>query len=156
MQQGQVFKRNGSWYVRFYRDEIQDGAPVRRRVCEKLARYGDDYRSKKDVLPLVADLLSPVNDGSQQPGSSLTIAEFIEHRYLPAREKKLRPSTMEDYRDIFKLHVKARLGEVRLREFHTRTGQHFFDKLADDLPELSHQRLLRIKAFLSGLFTYAR
>ena len=76
MQQGQVFKRNGSWYVRFYRDGIQDGAPVRRRVCEKLARYSDDYRSKKDVAPLVADILSPVNDGSQQPESSLTIADF--------------------------------------------------------------------------------
>ena len=28
VQRGPVVKRNGSWYVRFYRNEIQDGAPV--------------------------------------------------------------------------------------------------------------------------------
>ena len=149
MQQGQVFKRNGSWYVRFYRDEIQDGAPVRRRVCEKLARYSDDYRSKKDVLPLVADLLSPINSGDSQPEGSLTLTDFVEQRYLPNRAKKLRPSTMRSYRDLFRSLVRDRLGDIRLRDFHTKDGQHYFDKVADEMPHLSHQSLLRVKALLS-------
>src|SRR5271156_2663525 len=156
MQQGQVFKRNGSWYVRFYRDEIQDGAPVRRRVCEKLARYSDDYRSKKDVLPLVADLLSPVNSGDSQPEGSLTLTDFVEQRYLPSRAKKLRPSTMRSYRDLFRSLVRDRLGDIRLRDFHTKDGQHYFDKLADDMPHLSHQSLLRVKALLSSVFNFAK
>ncbi len=156
MQQGQVFKRNGSWYVRFYRDEIQDGAPVRRRVCEKLARYGDDYRSKKDVLPLVADLLSPVNSGDSQPEGSLTLTEFVEQRYLPSRAKKLRPSTMRSYRDLFRSLVRDRLGNIRLRDFHTKDGQHYFDKVAEDMPHLSHQSLLRVKALLSSVFNFAK
>lgn len=156
MQQGQVFKRNGSWYVRFYRDEIQDGAPVRRRVCEKLARYGDDYRSKKDVLPLVADLLSPVNSGDSQPEGSLTLTEFVEQRYLPSRAKKLRPSTMRSYRDLFRSLVRDRLGNIRLRDFHTKDGQHYFDKVADEMPHLSHQSLLRVKALLSSVFNFAK
>ena len=156
MQQGQVFKRNGSWYVRFYRDEIQDGAPVRRRVCEKLARYGDDYRSKKDVVPLVADLLSPVNSGDSQPEGSLTLTEFVEQRYLPSRAKKLRPSTMRSYRDLFRSLVRDRLGNIRLRDFHTKDGQHYFDKVAEDMPHLSHQSLLRVKALLSSVFNFAK
>jgi integrase len=156
VQQGQVFKRNGSWYVRFYRDEIQDGAPVRRRVCEKLARYGDDYRSKKDVLPLVADLLSPVNSGDSQPEGSLTLTEFVEQRYLPSRAKKLRPSTMRSYRDLFRSLVRDRLGNIRLRDFHTKDGQHYFDKVAEDMPHLSHQSLLRVKALLSSVFNFAK
>ncbi len=156
MQQGQVFKRNGSWYVRFYRDEIQDGAPVRRRVCEKLARYGDDYRSKKDVLPLVADLLSPVNSGDSQPEGSLTLTEFVEQRYLPSRAKKLRPSTMRSYRDLFRSLVRDRLGNIRLRDFHTKDGQYYFDKVAEDMPHLSHQSLLRVKALLSSVFNFAK
>ena len=129
---------------------------MRRRVCEKLARYSDDYRSKKDVLPLVADLLSPVNSGDSQPEGSLTLTEFVEQRYLPSRAKKLRPSTMRSYRDLFRSLVRERLGTIRLRDFHTKDGQHYFDKVAEDMPHLSHQSLLRVKALLSSVFNFAK
>jgi integrase len=156
VQQGQIFRRNGSWYVRYYQDEIEDGAPVRKRVCKKLARYSDDYRSKKDLAPLLAEILSPVNSGDAQPEGSLTLTEFVEQRYLPSRAKKLRPSTMRSYRDLFRSLVRDRLGAIRLRDFHTKNGQHYFDKVADDMPHLSHQSLLRVKALLSSVFTYAK
>ena len=126
MQQGQIFRRNGSWYVRYYQDEIEDGAPVRKRVCKKLARYSDDYRSKKDLAPLLAEILSPVNSGDAQPEGSLTLTEFVEQRYLPSRAKKLRPSTMRSYRDIFRKHVETASAHIRLRDFHTKDGQHLF------------------------------
>lgn len=129
---------------------------MRRRICSRLARYSDEYRSKKDVLPLVDDLLFPVNSGAAQPESSLTLAEFIEQRFLPARTKKLRPSTIRSYTVTFKCHIKDTVGDIRLRNFHTRDGQHLFDKIAEDSPELSHQSLLRAKALLSAVFTYAR
>ena len=156
MQRGQVFRRNGSWYVRYYQDEFQAGQPVRRRLCQKLARCSDDYRSKKDVLPLVDDILFPVNSGDAQPESSLTLAEFVENRYFPAREKKLRPSTLKGYRDHFKNHVKTSVGAIRMRDFHTKDAQHLFDAMAQETPALSHQTLLRVKALLSAVFTYAR
>jgi integrase len=156
MQRGQVFRRNGSWYVRYYQNEIEDGAPVRRRVCARLARYCDDYRSKKDVLPLVDELLFPVNSGAAQPESSLTLAEFFEKRYRPAREKKLRPSTLNSHRDVFTRHIKDSIGGIRMRDFHTKDAQHFFDALTEDKPDLSHSSLLRMKAILSAVFTFAR
>ena len=156
MQRGQVFRQNGSWYLRYYEDEIKDGKPVRRRVCQRLARYSDEYRSKKDVLPLVDPILSPVNSGLVQPGSSLTIAEFVEKRYFPGREKKLRPSTLNGYREMFKNHIETNVGTIRMRDFHTRDAQHLFDALAERTPGLSHQTLMHVKAFLSSVFTYAR
>jgi integrase len=156
MQRGQVFKRNGSWYLRYYRDELKDGRPVRRRVCERLARYSDSYRSKKDVADLIEPVLAPVNSGSDQPESSLTIAEFVEKRYLPSRTKTLRPSTVKTYTDTYENHIKNSVGAIRLRDFHTKDGQHLFDKIAWDSPELSHQTLLRTKALLSAVFTFAR
>src|ERR1700677_3105343 len=156
MQRGQLFRRNGSWYIRYYQDEIKDGALVRRRICERLARISNDYKSKKDVLPLVDEILFPVNTGAAQPESSLTLAEFVEKRYLPAREKKLRPSTLKSYRDIFKNHIEKSVGAIRMRDFHTKNAQHLFDALAEKTPALSHQSLLRVKAFLSAVFTYAR
>ena len=156
MQRGQVFRQNGSWYLRYYEDEIKDGKPVRRRVCQRLARYSDEYRSKKDVLPLVDPILSPVNSGLVQPGSSLTIAEFVVKRYFPGREKKLRPSTLNGYREMFKNHIETNVGTIRMRDFHTRDAQHLFDALAERAPGLSHQTLMHVKAFLSAVFTYAR
>jgi integrase len=156
MQRGQAFRRNGSWYVRYYQNELKDGAPVRRRVCERLARYGDEYRSKKDVLPLVDDLLFPVNSGAAQPESSLTLSEFFDKRYAPAREKKPRPSTLNSHRDVFARHIKDSIGAIRMRYFHTKDAQHFFDTLIEDKPDLSHSSLLRMKAVLSAVFTFAR
>lgn len=156
MQQGQIFRRNGSWYVRYYQDEIEDGAPVRKRVCKKLARYSDDYRSKKDLAPLIAEILSPVNSGDAQPEGSLTLTEFVEQRYLPSRAKKLRPSTMLGYHDMFRKYVKSRVGHLRLRDFHTKDGRHLFDRIADEMPNLSHTTLMHVKGMMSGIFTYAR
>ena len=126
-----------------------------RRVCKRLARYCDDYRSKKDVLPLVDEILFPINSGAAQPESSLTLAEFVERRYLPAREKKLRPSTLKGYRDIFKNHIEKSVSGIRMRDFPTKDAQHLFDAMAEKTPGLSHQSLLRVKAFLSAVFTYA-
>jgi integrase len=156
VQQGQIFRRNGSWYVRYYQDEIEDGAPVRKRVCKKLARYSDDYRSKKDLAPLLAEILSPVNSGDAQPEGSLTLTEFVEQRYLPSRAKKLRPSTMLGYRDMFRKYVKPRAGNIRLRDFHTKDGRHLFDRISEEVPNLSHTTLMHVKALMSGIFTYAR
>ena len=43
-----------------------------------------------------------------------------------------------------------------MRDFHTKDAQHLFDAMAEKTPGLSHQSLLRVKAFLSAIFTYAR
>jgi integrase len=91
-----------------------------------------------------------------QPGSSLTIAEFVEKRYFPDREKKLRPSTLHGYREMFKNHIETNVGTIRMRDFHTRDAQHLFDALAEKTPGLPHQTLMHVKAFLSADFTYAR
>ena len=101
-------------------------------------------------------ILSPVNSGDSQPEGSLTLTEFVEQRYLPSRAKKLRPSTMRSYRDLFRSLVRDRLGNIRLRDFHTKDGQHYFDKVAEDMPHLSHQSLLRVKALLSSVFNFAK
>jgi integrase len=152
MQRGQIFRTGGSWYVRFYEDQMKDGKSVRRRVCQKLARYSDAYRSKKDVYPLAEPYLAPVNSGQLQPESSLTLSEFIERHFLPHVERKRRPATVKFYKTTYKVHVKEPLGSIRIRDFTTKHAQNFLDAI----PRQSHQSLLRIKALLSGVFTYAR
>jgi len=156
MQRGQVFLKHGAWFVRFYRDEIENGQPVRRRVYERLARYCDEYRSKRDVLPLVDKVLAPVNSGEAQPESSLTLSDFVTTRFFPSREKKLHASTISGYREMFSNHLQHRIGHIKLRDFRTVDAQHFLDELAERTPPLSHETLKHVKSFLSGVFTFAR
>jgi integrase len=152
MQRGQIFRRGGSWYLRFYQTEIKEGKTVPRRVCTRLARYSDDFRSKRDVWPLAEEILSPQNTGQLQPESALTFSEFVEKQFLPHIEKKKKPSTLKFYRDVYKNHLRDRVGGVRLRDFTTRHAQ----DLIDAIPGLSHQSLLRVKTGLSAVFTFAR
>ena len=152
MQRGQIFRRGGSWYLRFYQNEIKEGKTFPRRVCRRLARYSDAYRSKRDVWPLAEEILSPQNTGQVQPESALTFSEFVEKQFLPHIEKKKKPSTLKFYRDVYKNHLRDRVGRVRLRDFTTRHAQ----DLIDAIPGLSHQSLLRVKTGLSAVFTFAR
>jgi integrase len=82
----------------------------------------------------------------------MTVADFIEGHYLPHVEATLRRSTLKDYKDVFRCHVKDRLGELRMRDFRTVHGQ----RLLQSIDSVGHTSLLRIKSFLSGVFTYAK
>jgi integrase len=63
---------------------------------------------------------------------------------------------MLGYRNMFATYVKPRAGHIRLRDFHTKDGQHLFDDLTQEMPHLSHTTLMRLKALMSGIFTFAR
>jgi integrase len=150
VQSGNVYKRNGSWHLRFYRLEA-DGK--RARVSIRLAEVGDAYRTKRDVAPLVAVHLTPANAGGSAH-LALTLNEYVELHYFPAVKDNLKPSTVNGYRDIFKTHIKpGSLGRVRLRDFKTGLAQQFLDSLQK---KYSHQTLLGIRAYLSAVFAHAR
>jgi integrase len=151
VQQGQLFKRSGAWYLRFYRDEIVNGKAVRRRVCKWLAPKNNDYRSKKDLQDLIRRELAPVNTGAL-PEGGLTFADFYEHHFLPhVQPPRRKASTFKFYRDIFRYHLRARVGSIRLRDFTTAHAQGVLDSI-----DLTHKSLLRIKTAMSAAFTVAR
>jgi integrase len=152
VQRGYVYKHRGAWCLQYYDSTIVDGVAKRVRVATKLAPIGDDYPTKRSVLLLADKILAPLNAHQTQPESSLTVVFFIENYYLPHVEKTLRPSTLKDYKtDIFEKHLRARLGDIRLRDFRTVHGQ----RILQDIPEIGHTTRLRIKSFLSGAFKHA-
>jgi hypothetical protein len=92
-----------------------------------------------------------------QPESSVSVVDFIEDTYLPFVKNALRPSTYKDYRnDCFLRHVKARLGDIRIRDFRTVNGQRIIASISKDNPEIGHKTLLRIKSFMSGALKHAK
>jgi hypothetical protein len=119
MQRGRITTEHGAWFLRFYEKGIIGGRVSRRRVCIRLAPHNEEFPDKRSVELLAEKILAPHNARQVQPESSQMVAEFIELRYLPFVKSKLRPSTYKDYQDVFRVHVKDRLGDVRLRDFRT-------------------------------------
>lgn len=155
MQNGNIFRKGDSWFLRYYRDEVKDGKIVRRRVCQRLAPFCDEYRTVKSVRLLAAETLNPLNTGKLRAESTQTVRDFIEEKYLPYVREHKRPSTQKGYLDIFEDHVRDRLFGIRMREFRTIDGERLLSAIASD-NKLSHRSLIHIKSFVSGVFTYAR
>lgn len=153
MQRGYIYRHRHSWLLRYYEFELDGtGQPVRKQRCVKLAPANDDYPTRRSVALLADRYLQPINAKVVTPESATPVAVFIESFYLPHCKRELRPSTHKAYQDIFKVHLKERLGNTRLRDFRTVHAQ----RLLRQIPNVGHRSLLHIKSFLSGAFKFAK
>jgi integrase len=159
-QVGAIVRKGSNWILRYYSDELREGVLTRVRKSEVLAPYSQAYRNKSDVKDIAAKRLSEAVSHGTLDGS-LSLREFVETRYFPHIEKRvqmsgelhLEPSTVKGYRDIWKFHGNKPLADVQLRDIRTAHTQQFLMGLDQSL---SHRTHLRIKAFLSGVFSYAK
>jgi hypothetical protein len=163
-QQGEVFERSGSWYLRYYRDDFANGQTVRKRVTKKLVRRSNEFRSQRDVLTGCArrinEILAPINERRDQPEAAMTLATFTEERFLKHIEDKIaqgykKPSTLRFYTVVYNTHLKESVGKITLRDFTTLDAQNLFDEI-DTTKNLSHKSLQRIQTGLSAIFTLAK
>lgn len=154
MQDGQIFHRHGSWFVRYWDTVIKDGVSVRARICRRIGPYDDQHRSKKSVEQRAKEILDPINAKRVQPESTLSVETYIESYYLPHVKEHRRPSTYKGYRDICKNHLKGRLA-ASLRDFRCVDGDRLLASISRE-SSLSHTSLKHLKSFLSGAFSFAK
>jgi integrase len=157
-QKGNIFRRGRSWFFRYCDDVVQaDGSIKRKVICKKLpAACADQYRTKASVRMFADEILAPVNSGKTNAQSTMRIVDFVEQIYLPQyADVELRPSTRKGYRDMWRVHIKHRLGEMTLRDFRTVDGHEMLRNIVRDL-ELGRNSLKHIKSFLSGVFKQAK
>jgi len=160
-QRGYIFRKGKFWFLRYSDSVLRDGRSVRAQLCKKLAPGCDTYRSEKSVRPLADEILLPINANSQDVRGTMKVSDFIEGVFLPRVQREKRASTYKNYRDIFRIHVKPRLGEITLRQFRCCNGETLLRDVArqaktKDGRPLGHNTLERIKSFLSGAFKNAR
>lgn len=153
-QSGYVYKKGGSWFVRFYDTVLEGGKPVRKQIARRIASVSD-YRSKKSILPLVTELLLPINTGSQPVESTIPLQEFVGFVYLPFARVQHRPSTVASYEAMWKEHLAPRCGSVRVRDFRTVDGEHLLANIARQTA-LSRNSLKHLKSMLSAVFKHAK
>jgi integrase len=148
-QRGCIYKsRNGErWLARwreFGKMQFRDLAPV-----------NDSYRTKRDVQPLLDEILQPVNAGRVTRESTSSVAEYGENFWLPWIRENCKPSTVAGYRFVWESYLAPRLGKISLRDFRTFDAANI---LADIHREKASGRntLKHAKGILSGIFTHAR
>lgn len=74
--------------------------------------------------------------------------------YLPFVESHKRISTFHGYRNMWKRYLEPR-GGIMLREFRTVDGERILESIAKE-HNLTSTTLAHIKAFVSGIFRYAK
>lgn len=151
MQGGHIIKRGPSWFLKYREPVIEDGQRAWRHRCVRLAPIDRKYRTAKSVELLARQHLDRVN--SSRPEASQRVSDYIEKVYLP--NAKLRPSTKSNYGYTYTKRIQKRLGDIRISEFRTLTGENLLRDLAEET-NLSHASLLKTKTFLSAVFKDAR
>jgi integrase len=154
MQRGYIYRHRNSWLLRYYEWELDaaTGQPKRTQRCVRLAPYNADYPNKRAVELLADKHLAPINSKIVTPEGAMAVSTFIDKFYLPHCERELRPATVKSYKDIFRIHLKDKLADIRLRDFRTVHAQ----RLMRQITGVGHRTLLHIKSFLSGVFKYAK
>jgi hypothetical protein len=150
-----------------YRDHANGGGRKDRKLGlvadNPDLRESDTQKAAIRFADKIAKCRTEINQGSTNNAGGLTVSDFIQQSYFPRLEWRMKvpagnelhiePSTVNSYRDIFKVHVQnSAAAKIRLLDFQSRDGQRFQDSISQDL---SHQTHLRIKNFMRGMFTWA-
>jgi len=154
-QEGYIWRKGCNWYGRWREDVIENGSVVRKQRCAKLAEVCDRFRCEADVRPLLEAKLRPINEGKTRPEGTLSVSQFVQDFYLPFVEENCKPSTSAGYKKLFDTYLEARLGKFVVRDFRTVDAANI---LADVYRQhgMGRTTLKHIKAFLSGVFTFAK
>ncbi len=154
-QEGHLYSKGSLWLLRYYDSEFAADGSVRRvQKTKKLAKVGLECPNKTAARDLAREFLESINLARNTPESAMTLIRFTEDRYLPFVEQHKRISTFRGYRNMWRRYLKPRC-DIMLREFRTVDGERVVESIAKE-HNLTSTTLAHIKAFLSGIFRYAR
>jgi integrase len=154
-QRGYLYRKGSIWLLRYYDSEFSaDGSTRRVQKTKKLAKVGLACPNKTAARDLAREFLESINLARNTPESAMTLTRFAEDRYLPFVELHKRVSTFRGYRNMWKRYLKPR-SEIMLREFRTVDGERMLESIAAE-HKLTSTTLAHIKAFLSGIFRFAK
>jgi integrase len=154
-QKGYLYRKGSLWLLRYYDSEFSaEGMVERVQKTKRLAKVGPECPNKTAARDLAREFLDSINLARKTPEAAMTLACFVETRYLPFVEMHKRISTFHGYRNMWRRYLKPR-GEIMLREFRTVNGERILESISTE-HKLTSTTLAHIKAFLSGIFRYAK
>lgn len=104
---GTIRKRGESWTYQFMVPDIRK--PGGRRTVSK-----GGFRLRREAEAALAEALAGFDDNAHVEPTKMTLAQYIEGQWLPSL--RLKPATVQGYRDQMSYYVLPHLGHVRLRD----------------------------------------
>jgi integrase len=149
---GHVRQRGKTWCVVY--DEGHDENGRRRQ------RWRGGYATKREAEEALTKILGTLANGEYVPPERITLAEFVNERWLPVITGDRRPSTVSIYTSNMKLHVLPKLGGVKLQKLDaSMLNRLYVDLLAarpDGSPGLGKRSVRLVAATLSSALEDAR
>ena len=146
-QNGSLVKDHGAWYLRYYEGK------KRKKIW--LGRI-EDFPTLRLIRPRAEEERARLRLAVDADRLGMTLANYIEHHYLPEVEPRLRPSTYAGYKGLFERYLKERAG-VRLWVIRPHHIQQLLNEIAADRKRpLRRTTYSHLKAFLSVIFNHAR
>jgi integrase len=102
---GHVRKRGSTWAVVV--DVGRDPDTGKRRQ-----RWHGGYKRRRDAEKALSELLSRLDGGVYVTPSKVTMADYLDGRWLPAMRTQVRPSTWASYAGHVRTYLVPRLGHV--------------------------------------------
>jgi integrase len=150
-QKGTVYRKGGTWYLRYSDFRVTDGQLKRQRLAKQIGAVAD--MSKAQARTEAKRLLETINSPSLQPETAVRFTDFVESVYLPRIEQHTRPSTLRGYKALWK-QLKPFCANLWTRDVRTRHVQAILDTMAQT-ERFNINSLQHIKSFLSGIFRLA-
>lgn len=149
---GRVERRGKGWSY------VVDVAPI--GAPRKQKKVGG-FRTKAQAQAAMADVLSSLARGTfVTVDRKTTLSVFVETLFLPAWELKVRPSTLDSYGRLLRIHVLPRLGDIPIASVSTDMIDQLYTAMlrGETSPlgrPLSHRTVLTTHQVLSLVFAHA-
>ena len=154
-QQGFVFRKGNSWFLK-YRDKfLIDGVIKRKQKCVFLAKYDSDrFRCEGDVADLVAEKMAGIRAADKCPRSSESFISYVEGTWLPYIERKMKPSTAAGYKTYFSRYIKPRVENRAVRDFTISIVAKLLKDVANT-HTMNTATVGKVRSILSSIFSFA-
>jgi len=153
-QQGFVFRKGSSWFIRYRHDIEVDGVMVRKQKCEKLADHCDAYRCEGDLKELAKEKMDKVYQERKCPQSGRMFTTYVEETYLPHALRTAKPSTYAGRKSYWLRYIKPHVKQLALRDFSTAIVYHLLDEVARTR-KLNYSTVAKIHSILYAMFKLA-
>jgi len=154
MQKGFIFRKGKSWFLKYREKATENGQMVTKQRCAWLAAYGDRYRTKRDLAPLVREKLDHVQEAAKCPHSSDSFVDYVEEVYLPYVLRTKKASTYSGYKTYFERYIRPRTGKYALRDFTVAVVSSLLESVARE-HEMNRETLGKVRSIVSAVFKYA-
>ncbi len=104
---GTIRKRGDTWTYQFMVADTR--RPGGRRTVSK-----GGFRLRREAEAALAEALSGFDDTARVEPTKMTLAQYVEGQWLPSL--RLKPATVQGYRDQMGYYLLPRIGHIRLRD----------------------------------------